>query len=153
MRFTLHRRAATVDIDTDFRADVAVWRPSNGQWWYRPSGNPSGPIAVAFGQSGDKPLAGDYDGDRSTDQAVYRSGTWYLQQSTGGFQVVSFGLADDKPVPGDCDADGATEMAVYRPPVPAQAGPQPRGEWLIAGRPSPLSFGEPGKEPVLLASP
>ena len=114
-RFTLNRRTAAVDVDGDYRSDIAVWRPGTGAWWYRPSTNPPGHMVVAFGQSGDKPLAGDYDGDRRTDQAVFRAGIWYIQPSTGGFQAVSFGLPGDKPVPGDYDGDGRTDIAVFRP--------------------------------------
>ncbi|HZM76900.1 MAG TPA: VCBS repeat-containing protein [Candidatus Limnocylindrales bacterium] len=160
-RFTLQRRTAAVDIDGDYRSDVAVWRPDTGVWWYRPSGNPSGHIAVAFGQSGDKPLPGDFDGDRRTDQAVFRSGIWYLQLSTGGFQAVSFGLPGDKPVPGDYDGDGKTDIAVFRPSdtmwyiMPSTGN----GDWygvrygISTDRPVPGDYDGDGKTDVAVYRP
>ncbi len=56
----------------------------------------------------------DFDGDGKSDISVFRSGVWYLQQSTNGFAAVSFGLATDKIVPADFDGDGKTDIAVYR---------------------------------------
>jgi hypothetical protein len=41
----------------------------------------------------------DYDGDGRYDQAVYRGGIWYLNQSTSGFSAAQFGLAADNPIP------------------------------------------------------
>jgi len=54
---------------------------------------------IAFGQTGDKPVPADYDGDGKADVAVFRDGTWYLQRSTAGLTGVSFGNPTDKPVP------------------------------------------------------
>jgi len=57
--------------------------------------------------------------------------------------------------PAGCGLCGATAPSagsapVYRPP-PEQAAPDARGLWLIAGRPAPISFGEPGERPVIAA--
>jgi FG-GAP repeat len=112
--FTLDRRDAPVDFTGDARSDLAVWRPSDGVWWWQTVDG--GTSAVDWGQAGDRPVAGDYDGDGTTDHAVYRDGTWWiLPSSTLVPQVVNFGLADDKPVPGDYDGDGRTDPAVFRP--------------------------------------
>ena len=35
----------------------------------------------------------DFDGDGKTDVSVFRNGTWYVQQSTGGFSTVQWGVA------------------------------------------------------------
>ena len=73
--------------------------------------------ATQFGASGDKVVAGDYDGDGRTDIAVFRPSTsvWYrLNSSNGSFFAAQFGISTDKPVPGDYDGDGKTDIAVYR---------------------------------------
>jgi hypothetical protein len=108
------------DFTGDGRADISVFRPSNGVWYVlQPDGNFSG---TQFGQSGDRVAAADYDGDSKTDYAVYRDGTWYRQRSMAGFDVVNWGLASDRPVPADYDGDGRADLAIYRPDA---------GQWWV----------------------
>jgi len=61
---------------------MPVFRPSNGTW-YLP-GTKIDLKGARFGQAGDIPA--DYDGDGKSDMAVYRSGIWYIQQTSTGFK-------------------------------------------------------------------
>ena len=55
---------------------------------------------------------GDYDGDGTSDQAVFRpaSGLWAVK----GLGRAYFGGAGDTPASGDYDGDGTTDVAIYR---------------------------------------
>jgi uncharacterized delta-60 repeat protein len=109
------------DYDGDGEMDIAVFRPSDGNWYSLNSSD--GTFSVFhFGMSGDIPMAGDYDADGRADQAVYRGGTWYIQRSTEGFTAAQFGVQTDRPVAADYDGDGRTDIAVYRD-----------GTWYIYG--------------------
>ena len=68
---------------------------------------------VQFGEPGDIPVPGDYNGDLFTDMAVYRpsTGFWYVRNQL----AVQFGGGADVPIPADYDGDGDDDVAVYRP--------------------------------------
>ena len=104
------------DYDGDGIADISIFRPSNGQWWYQRSIN-NVVSALTFGTSTDKPTPADYDGDGKTDIAIYRpsTGEWFVLRSSNlSFFSIPFGISTDKPAPGDYDGDGFADIAVFR---------------------------------------
>jgi hypothetical protein len=113
-------------------ADLAIWRPSNGEWWVM-GGTGSQQTAIQWGSGGgsgtpsDQTAPGDYDGDGKTDFAVFResTGTWYIVNSSTGDSTQTyyfFGSTGDKVAPADFDGDGKTDAALYRPST---------GKWYI----------------------
>jgi hypothetical protein len=105
------------DYDRDGRTDLAVWRPSNGQWFVINSST-GAPDGRFWGLSSDIPVQGDYDADGRTDSAVWRplTGEWLVFNSSTGLPVTrQWGARGDIPVPGDYDGDKRTDFAVWRP--------------------------------------
>ena len=88
------------DFDGDGIGDLAIWRSSDGNWWWlRSSDNTV--RAAKWGVNGDIPVPGDYDGDGKTDFAIWRPGAqsvfWVLGSQTG-VQVFPWGISSDQPV-------------------------------------------------------
>ena len=142
LRLNAHQaRATRYDFDGDGRADVSVFRPASGVWYFKNSTN--GFSAAQFGMAADKLVPADYDGDGKTDIAVFRDGVWYLQRSASGFVAVQFGSAGDIPQPGDYDGDGRAELAVYR---------RANGTWyalnIANNQFTAAQFGTPEDKPV-----
>lgn len=105
------------DYDGDGKADVSVFRPSEGNWYIQNSLT-MGVTSAHFGLNGDLTAPGDFDGDGKTDISVFRpsEGNWYrLNSSDGSFVGLHFGTAEDKPAVGDFDGDSRADISVFRP--------------------------------------
>jgi uncharacterized repeat protein (TIGR03803 family) len=126
---TAVRPARLDDVDGDGAADLGLFSPATGKWSFRSSaaGFGSGP-SVEFGQPGDIPVAGDYDGDGKDDFAVYRrsNGTssrplrdlgWFVVPAATGrlvhYSSACFFWDPSTPVPADYTGDGRIELAVF----------------------------------------
>lgn len=105
------------NFDGDPRDEIAVFRPSEGNWYIFDDDDKTYRI-VHWGMNGDIPMARDFDGDARADLAVYRpsNGTWYILSSIFNQIIIrQFGLSEDIPVPSDFDKDGVSDIAVFRP--------------------------------------
>jgi hypothetical protein len=99
---------------------------------------------MQFGQNGDKPVAGDYDGDGKMDLAVFRGGIWYRFSSGSSTPTAeAFGLDNDLPVHADYNGDNREDVAVFRPS---------NGNWYVhfSGGPTitGIHWGQNGDVPV-----
>jgi hypothetical protein len=112
------------DFDGDSISDIVGFfrhmGPNEGEWQIRRSRD--GIIdTISWGWSATVPVPGDYDGDRTTDLAVYfpDEGLWYILQSSDGRLKdggpISWGWNSSVPVQGDYDGDHITDAAVYTP--------------------------------------
>lgn len=104
---------------------VGVYRSDSGFWILDYNGNgvfdgPTIDRVYHFGQPGDIPITGDWNGSGKTSIGVFRQGTWILDYNGNGYEdypgdaSFEFGRAGDTPVAGDWNGSGTTKVGAYR---------------------------------------
>jgi hypothetical protein len=108
---------------------IGVYRPDTTEFFGRSSrpgfkDDPHGGFHFAYGNRGDVPVVGDWDGNGSQTQGVFRSGAWYLTNALWALKTtlgnphgdsqVSYGQEGDRPIVGDWDGDGTQTIGVQR---------------------------------------
>ena len=114
------------DWDGDGDDNLGIYRPSEERFYLFTTtctGSPMGfaQISFFFGNPGDKPVAGDWDGDGIDEVGLHRESTglfyWRNTHTTGVADgQIFFGIPDDRFVAGDWGiVDGKDTPAVFRP--------------------------------------
>ncbi|MDH3306705.1 MAG: hypothetical protein OEO77_04195, partial [Acidimicrobiia bacterium] len=114
------------DFDGDGCDSVSIYRPSEQRFYIINSlGDGQGGLGAAeydflFGNPGDKPFTGDFDGDQIDEVGLHResSGFIYYRLTLTEGQADAqyfFGDPGDVMLTGDWNGDGTDTVAVYRP--------------------------------------
>lgn len=99
------------DYDGDSVTDIAVWRPSDGNFYVFAS--TAGFSAFHWGINGDIPVPAEYNAQGITEYAIYRSGTFHIFHHFSGYYTKTIGAAGDKPAVADYDGDSKVDVAVF----------------------------------------
>ncbi|MFI5913097.1 GH25 family lysozyme [Dactylosporangium sp. NPDC051541] len=108
------------DFDADGKSDIALFRPSAGQWNIKSAARGVQLYgSYPYGGGDDVALTGDFDNDGYTDIALFRktTGQWNIKSVKRGVQLYAsypYGGGDDTPLTGDFDGDGYTDIALFR---------------------------------------
>jgi hypothetical protein len=104
-------------FSSTFNDTTGVFRPGTLQFQLRDS-NTTGPAdhVITFGQAGDLPVVGDWNGSGVDNVGVFRPSTGqFFLQVTRKIIVVNFGTLGDIPVAGDWDGNGVDTPGVFNP--------------------------------------
>jgi hypothetical protein len=149
--------AFVLKISSTVPDTIGTYR-SDGKLFLLRNSNTAGnsDINIEFGEAGDLPVSGDWDGNGVTDVGVFRPSTGEfvlrvpLIGNTFSTITIRFGAPGDLPVAGDWNGDGIDTPGVFRP--------GPVGTFLLTNTitngsaPSPdlvFSFGITGDLPVV----
>jgi hypothetical protein len=114
------------DFDGDGRDSVSIWRPSQARVFVinelgrNGEGLGAADFDFFFGNPGDTPFIGDFDGDGIDTIGLYRESTGFVYftntLATGSADLsFFFGNPGDQILAGDWDGDGDDTVGVYRP--------------------------------------
>jgi len=112
----IRQRPVTFDFDGDRKADISIFRPSNGQWWI--DRTTAGVYAATFGGVNDRITPGELTGDGKTDISFWRPSpsTWFIFRSEDhSYFSFPYGLEGDIPIVRDFDGDNIEDPAIFRP--------------------------------------
>jgi len=126
---------------------LPAYRTGSGNF-FRDSLTSGAPTSsFGFGNSGDVPLFGDWNGDGTPSIGVYRPSnrTFYLSNDNKTAAiVVTIGNTGDLPVAGDFDGNGTTSIGLFRPST---------GTWYITNNDhsvaSSFVYGTKGDRPIV----
>jgi CSLREA domain-containing protein len=142
----------TGSVTMERRATVGLVDPTQGHWYLR---NSVGVVTSFFyGNPGDLPISGDWDGDGIATPGLYRQsdGFFYARNTNtqGPADAECFaGNPADIPIAGDWDGDGDDNLGIYRPSeqvfylFTTTCTGSPMGAAQIS-----FLFGNPGDKPV-----
>lgn len=107
----------TGDIDSDRRADLSVWRPSNRTFYTKSTATDQVVHRQVLGTDTKSiPLLGDVDGNGVEDLVVWdNNGLWHVSYDNGEQEQFELGQAGDIPLLADRDGDGKDDIMVRRP--------------------------------------
>ena len=116
--------------------------------YFRNSLNGGSPTStIAFGNPGDVPLWGDWNGDGTPTIGVYRPSnrTFYLSNDNKTAAItVTIGNVGDRPASGDFNGDGTDSIALFRPSS---------GTWFITNNDHSVAshfvYGTKGDRPIV----
>jgi hypothetical protein len=154
----LESAPATVSIAIAAKPAVAptvgLQDPTTGQWHLRDA---SGAVTTFFyGNPGDVPFVGDWDGNGVETPGLYRQSDGYVYLRNSNTQGVAdvkffFGNPGDVPIAGDFNNDGFDTVSIYRPSnqtfyIINKLG---SGDQGLGAAESSYVFGNPGDKPFV----
>ncbi|MCB1247354.1 MAG: M23 family metallopeptidase, partial [Acidimicrobiia bacterium] len=113
------------DFDGDGRDSVSIWRASEARVYIinelgeDGAGLGAADYSFAFGNPGDQPFIGDFDGDGTDTVGLYRTSTGFVyftnrnETGTADFEFY-YGIPGDVIFAGDWDGNGVDTVAVFR---------------------------------------